>query len=1312
MRSKTETSLALSEFIQEVGCPREILSDWGTEFFGRFSTQCTDRGIKVVRSCPYTAWQNGLVEAKNRRLKEVSRKLLIHSGLGPELWGHAIMTACYLLNRKATEHAGWRSPYEALFGYKPEVSHLRVFGSTAYCFIQKQFRDPFKHKQTCSTGIFVGYDRQSSGYLVYFPKLKKVMVRRDVWFDEHWRMASVDVHGVPHDVYVHPALSDADQPVPSGYLISGGVVRVPAESARTGNLSTLADNAPGRVPTPRLRAGEWMREPHAVSACIDRPGLPVPPHCTESIIDPAVPTQTLSTSGVSRPSWHIEFFCGTSSSLRYHLQRDPDCHVLAVDLLDEDTVRSYVPEHFRDRFHFVQSDMLSFAYSDLQRELEARGAMLDDVRSVHASPSCVTYSLAHHAANPHRRSDGWRSETAIRDDMVLEHTCALLQCIGEHHSSILQSMENPLCMFADMPCVQALAGQRGWQLVRELHHCMMTSSLDTDYFPNKPSTWLLFNCAPQSDIQCFNRCANRLPHKDASTYHRVLVCNRPSKHPEQIVLTDPLEKARIPLGLFAHLQALHEQVSVRERTGTDADGVDAAAKVSPSVETSCDHKLPPKRISKKLTLAADDMQTPMLATGVRAQAEYINKRVQVIHGLTYAQAVDTVQVPCNRSPGSRTYRHSDYMWDIKHGYISHAAITREALPSERRAAHAEMMESFETACLTSAGHEPQTRRQAMRSADWDIPGGWRVRELEEMLSLIKMGVLRYVPLSEVPTGTRLITTKPVYKEKPDMPGVPGRRKVRLTIRGFVEGKDDYGCVWAPVTRHETCRAFYARLASTNLCSRSVDIKSAFLTAPLSRPVYIKCPEGYEKEGYCCRVDKACYGLCDAPRAFYLDFRNYLRKTMQVHEVDGDPCLYKSQNPKYPSVWVLQYVDDLQLQGSKSDLDAFVAELQQKYELRDYGETQAFIGMEVNRNGNKVCLTQSKYIEQMADRFNLLDAHYVSTPMEVSLLTAYDGSPLAADPSLYRSMVGSLMYAACLTQPGLMYAVMALSRHLSKPTETHMSAARRAIAWVYHHRQLGITYDGDVAPELVGYSDANYAACTDTRRSTSGRVFMLCGGAISWASHMQRVVATSTAESEYMAVSDSAHECIYLRKVVAALFELKADERARPTIIWEDNEACKKWCENPEHHAKQKHIDVAYHFVREQQTEFKTLRVEKIDGTENPADLGTKPLPAPAFEKHLRVMMNLGDRSLRKTLPDLPAKNAQACKQASSTTAPPVVVQSKENNTALQQAQSLLRELAQLTSTPRSDAVVRPRDKEHFTFEHRPNVPLPADERGC
>ena len=122
---------------------------------------------------------NGLVEQRNGQLKEISRKLLIQADLGREFWGHSIMKACYLQNRMASKHSNGRTPHEVMFNMTPSVSHLHVFGGMCYPLIQKKQRDPYRHKATCDVGIFIRYDRQSCGYLVYIPSKKRVFVRYD-----------------------------------------------------------------------------------------------------------------------------------------------------------------------------------------------------------------------------------------------------------------------------------------------------------------------------------------------------------------------------------------------------------------------------------------------------------------------------------------------------------------------------------------------------------------------------------------------------------------------------------------------------------------------------------------------------------------------------------------------------------------------------------------------------------------------------------------------------------------------------------------------------------------------------------------------------------------------------------------------------------------------------------------------------------------------------------------------------------------------------------------------------------------------------
>ena len=141
---------------------------------------------------------------------------------------------------------------------------------------------------------------------------------------------------------------------------------------------------------------------------------------------------------------------------------------------------------------------------------------------------------------------------------------------------------------------------------------------------------------------------------------------------------------------------------------------------------------------------------------------------------------------------------------------------------------------------------------------------------------------------------------------------------------------------------------------------------------------------------------------------------------------------------------------MQIAGIPAEIDLFVQDIQAKYKIRDYGEPKSFIGMEVNRMGRSVRLTQMKYIEQMAERFGLTDSNYVSTPMEPNTnLASTDPSHERPDPKLYRAMVGSIMYAQNLTQPGVSFALAQLSRHLATPTKAHMKVARRVIAYLYH-----------------------------------------------------------------------------------------------------------------------------------------------------------------------------------------------------------------------------------------------------------------------
>ena len=164
---------------------------------------------------------------------------------------------------------------------------------------------------------------------------------------------------------------------------------------------------------------------------------------------------------------------------------------------------------------------------------------------------------------------------------------------------------------------------------------------------------------------------------------------------------------------------------------------------------------------------------------------------------------------------------------------------------------------------------------------------------------------------------------------------------------------------------------------------------------------------------------------------------------------------------------------------------------------------------------------------MCERFGLTEAKPVHTPMDpkVVLRKAINMSELHPDNELCRAIIGSLMYAAQLCRPDILYAVCCLNRYLIKLTMINMTQAKQCLVYLYTHWHQCITYGkkihGIIGHNIIyGYADADFASDLDSRKSTTGWVFMYNGGAISWRSSQRSITALSTSEAEYMALSDA------------------------------------------------------------------------------------------------------------------------------------------------------------------------------------------------
>ena len=196
-----------------------------------------------------------------------------------------------------------------------------------------------------------------------------------------------------------------------------------------------------------------------------------------------------------------------------------------------------------------------------------------------------------------------------------------------------------------------------------------------------------------------------------------------------------------------------------------------------------------------------------------------------------------------------------------------------------------------------------------------------------------------------------------------------------------------------------------------------------------------------------------------------------------------------------------------------------------------------------------------------------------------------------DPVTYQSMVGSLLYVAVATRPDTAQAVGDVAKFSSKPSEAHLTAVKRILRYLKGSMDIALTYKKSEGGQLTGYSDADYAGDLDDRHSTSGNVFLMSCGSISWLSKKQPVVTLSTTEAEYIALNTATQEAVWLRQLLLD-FGVQQDQA---TTIMEDNQGAIFIAKNPVTHARSKHIDVRYHYIRE------ALRDGTIDLLSNARD---------------------------------------------------------------------------------------------------------------
>ncbi|KAE9336562.1 hypothetical protein PR003_g12450 [Phytophthora rubi] len=494
---------------------------------------------------------------------------------------------------------------------------------------------------------------------------------------------------------------------------------------------------------------------------------------------------------------------------------------------------------------------------------------------------------------------------------------------------------------------------------------------------------------------------------------------------------------------------------------------------------------------------------------------------------------------------------------------------------------------------------------------------------KEMAAMEEKDVLELVPEDEIPAGKKLLQTMWRYQLKTDLLGYIMRFRSWLVALGNMQEPGiDFTDTFSPVARMASLRLFLALCMILKLTPYQCDVNTAYLNALLKIVHYIKSIPGFPcPKGMVWKVKRALYGLHQSGREWNELITEWLSNA-GFTQCTTEPCMYVHCKGGVTAILLL-YVDDIILASNDEQFKvAMFQKLDQAFGIKDQGILHDFLGVQVEITEEGIKLHQTKYAQQILDRFGFSEAQGCRTPMETSMKLQAAKPDDKTDVSFdYRAAVGSLMYLATTTRPDLAYVVGQLSRFVSKPTDKHCGAAKRVLRFLAATKDHGIFFDRKKADSMTGaitingFCDADWANCPDTRKSISGFVLKVAGGPVSWSARRQSVVAQSTAEAEYVAACEACMEGRGLANVLKEMLPANIPVHFKLGI---DSQSAIALATNPTYSRRTRHIELRYHFVRDQVTKGQVL-LGKVSGLDNPADALTKPLALPKFAKTKTLM---------------------------------------------------------------------------------------------
>jgi RNA recognition motif-containing protein len=526
-----------------------------------------------------------------------------------------------------------------------------------------------------------------------------------------------------------------------------------------------------------------------------------------------------------------------------------------------------------------------------------------------------------------------------------------------------------------------------------------------------------------------------------------------------------------------------------------------------------------------------------------------------------------------------------------------------------------------SAYLTKDG--PKNLNEALGSARWKSAMD------KEIAQMYEKGVFELV---DRPDNVKLIPTIWVLKEKVDDITGESKCKARLVLDGRHQVKgEDYDKTFAPSPSMDSTRMMAAIRAERDMLVTQSDFRGAYLNSSASHKIYILQPKGAEIKGAEHKVillNKALYGMCQAGMLWNKDVDRLLTEDCGMERCPFDPCVYRKVFGAKMIIAIL-HTDDMKIyadRGLEREVEKTLRTMASKYEMTHKDGVDVFLGIKVDYGDGWTTLDQHAYLSSILDEFQE-GTNVYSVPWDDSIDADFDAvvEPTEEEKSSglrkrYYRFVGKLQYLVN-TRPDIAFYVGKLARFCQYPRSVHWRAGQRLLGYLRSTRDYRLSYNrgaqagkaglADDPLAMASYSDSDHAGDHETRRSTSGNVILLCGGAVIYSSKRQTTVADSTTAAEIIALYGLTKKVMWLRNMLNWI----GYRRNSPTVLACDNKAAVNNCEEGSQRSKTKHMDIKYCFIRDVvRRGIVTIAHVRTEGMT--ADILTKPLGGNKCYTHL------------------------------------------------------------------------------------------------